>query len=162
MVLIVMGVAGCGKTSVGRMLSEKLGWKYYEGDDYHPKENVEKMSNGIPLNDDDRKPWLLKLRSIIEDALSQGINIIITCSALKESYREILKVNKEVKFIYLKGSYELIEARMKLRKNHFMKPGMLKSQFEALQEPADAITIEIDQSLEDIQKNILSEIKLSD
>ena len=145
MVLIIMGVAGCGKTTVGRMLSEKLGWKYFEGDEYHPKENVAKMSAGIPLNDDDRKPWLLKLRSIIEDALALGTNIILTCSALKESYREILKVNDDVKFIYLKGSYELIESRMKLRKDHFMKPGMLKSQFDALEEPTEAIIIDIDQ-----------------
>ncbi len=159
MVLIIMGVAGCGKTSVGKMLSEKLGWKYYEGDNYHPKENVEKMSNGIPLNDEDRMPWLLKLRTIIEDALSHSENIILSSSALKEAYRKILKVNDGVKFIYLKGSYELIEARMKMRKDHFMKPGMLKSQFEALEEPANAITIDIDQPLEKIVENILQKIK---
>ena len=155
MVLIIMGVAGCGKTTVGRMLSVKLGWKYFEGDEYHPKENVAKMSAGIPLNDDDRKPWLLKLRSIIEDALAQGTNIILTCSALKESYREILKVNDDVKFIYLKGSYELIESRMKLRKDHFMKPGMLKSQFDALEEPTEAIIIDIDQELNKIVDEII-------
>ncbi len=159
MVLIIMGVAGSGKTSVGKMLSEKLGWKYYEGDNYHPKENVEKMSHGIPLNDEDRIPWLLKLRTIIEDALSNGESIILSSSALKEAYRKILKVNDQVKFIYLKGSYELIEARMKMRKDHFMKPGMLKSQFEALEEPADAIAIDIDQPLEKIVENILQKIE---
>ena len=154
-----MGVSGCGKTTVGKMLSDKLGWKYYEGDDYHPKENVEKMSKGIPLSDDDRKPWLLKLRSIIEDSLANGTNIILSSSALKESYRKLLKVNDEVKFIYLKGNYELIESRMSLRKDHFMKPGMLKSQFDALEEPSDAIAIDINQSLEEIEKNILQEIQ---
>ena len=158
MVLIIMGVAGCGKTSVGKMLSERLGWKYYEGDEYHPKENVEKMSQGIPLNDEDRMPWLLKLRTIIEDSLKNGANIILSSSALKEAYRKILKVNDDVKFIYLKGSYELIESRMKLRKDHFMKPGMLKSQFDALEEPSDAIVIGIDQSLKEIRENILQKI----
>ena len=153
-----MGVAGCGKTSVGKMLSERLGWKYYEGDEYHPKENVEKMSQGIPLNDEDRMPWLLKLRTIIEDSLKNGANIILSSSALKEAYRKILKVNDDVKFIYLKGSYELIESRMKLRKDHFMKPGMLKSQFDALEEPSDAIVIGIDQSLKEIRENILQKI----
>ena len=159
MVLIIMGVAGCGKTSVGKMLSEKLVWKYYEGDEYHPKENVEKMSNGIPLNDEDRMPWLLKLRSIIEDSLSNGENIILSSSALKEAYRKILKVDDRVKFIYLKGSYELIEGRMKLRKEHFMKPGMLKSQFDALEEPTYAIVIDINQPLEKIVENILQKIQ---
>ena len=158
MVLIIMGVAGCGKTSVGKMLSERLGWKYYEGDEYHPKENVEKMSQGIPLNDEDRMPWLLKLRTIIEDSLKNGANIILSSSALKEAYRKILKVNDDVRFIYLKGSYELIESRMKLRKDHFMKPGMLKSQFDALEEPSDAIVIGIDQSLKEIRENILQKI----
>ncbi len=158
MVVIPMGVAGCGKTTVGKMLSERLGWKYFEGDEYHPKENVEKMSNGIPLNDDDRMPWLLKLRSIIEDSLAYNENIVLTCSALKESYRKILKLNEQVKFVYLKGSYALIESRMKLRKDHFMKPGMLKSQFEALEEPADAILINIDQPLKKIIDKVLREI----
>lgn len=155
MVLVIMGVSGSGKTSVGKLLCEKLGWKYFEGDEYHPKENIEKMSQGFPLNDDDRKPWLLKLRSLIEESLMQEKNIILTCSGLKESYRKILKVNNDVKFIYLKGSYELIESRMKLRKDHFMKPGMLSSQFEALQEPTDAMVINIDQELNKIVGEIV-------
>ncbi len=158
MVLIIMGVSGSGKTTVGKILSNKLGWIYFEGDEYHPKENVEKMSAGIPLNDDDRKPWLLKLRSIIEDALSHEKNIVLTCSALKKSYREILKVNDDVKFVYLKGSYDLIELRMLQRKNHFMKPGMLKSQFETLEEPEDAITISIDSELNVIIESIVKMI----
>lgn len=160
MVLIIMGVAGSGKTSVGKLLSEKLDWQYFEGDAYHPKENVEKMSNGIPLNDKDRMPWLLKLRSIIEDSLAKGTNIILTCSALKESYRKILKVSDEVRFIYLKGGYELIEDRMMKRNDHFMKPGMLKSQFEALEEPKDALAIDIDNSCENIIDVILKNLKL--
>ncbi len=158
MILIIMGVSGCGKTTIGKMLSAKLNWKYFEGDEYHPQENIEKMKNGIPLNDSDRKPWLLKLQYIINDALSKKVNIIITCSSLKESYRKILKVSNEVRFIYLKGSYSLIEKRMNERKDHFMKPGMLKSQFDALEEPTDAIIVDIDNSSENILIQILSKL----
>ncbi len=158
MILIIMGVSGCGKTTIGKMLSAKLNWKYFEGDEYHPQENIEKMKNGIPLNDSDRKPWLLKLQYIINDTLSQKVNIIITCSSLKESYRKILKVSNEVRFIYLKGSYSLIEKRMNERKDHFMKPGMLKSQFDALEEPTDAIIVDIDNSSENILIQILSKL----
>lgn len=158
MVLIIMGVSGCGKTTIGKMLSAKLNWKYFEGDEYHPQENIEKMKNGIPLDDSDRKPWLLKLRSIIQDSQNQKNNIVLTCSSLKESYRNILKVNNEVKFVYLKGSYGLIEKRMSERKDHFMKPGMLQSQFDALEEPADAIIIDIDNSSENILTQILNKL----
>lgn len=158
MVLIIMGVSGCGKTTIGKMLSAKLNWKYFEGDEYHPAENIEKMKNGIPLDDSDRKPWLLKLRSIIQDALDQKINIVLTCSSLKESYRKILRINNEVKFVYLKGSYSLIEKRMKERTDHFMKPGMLQSQFDALEEPTDAIIVDIDNSSENILSQILNKL----
>lgn len=158
MVLIIMGVSGCGKTTIGKMLSAKLNWKYFEGDEYHPPENIEKMKNGIPLDDSDRQPWLLTLRSIIQDSQDKKVNIILTCSSLKESYRKILKINNEVKFVYLKGSYGLIEKRMNERKDHFMKPGMLKSQFDALEEPTDAIIVDIDNSLENILIQILNKL----
>ena len=158
MVLIIMGVSGCGKTTIGKMLSTKLNWKYFEGDEYHPPENIEKMKNGIPLDDSDRQPWLLTLRSIIQDSQDKKVNIILTCSSLKESYRKILKINNEVKFVYLKGSYGLIEKRMNERKDHFMKPGMLKSQFDALEEPTDAIIVDIDNSLENILIQILNKL----
>lgn len=153
-----MGVSGSGKTSAGKSLSEKLNWKYFEGDEYHPKENVEKMKNGIPLNDEDRLPWLLYLRKIIEEAIQKKENIILSCSALKESYRKILKANKDVQFVYLKGSFDTIQKRMEERKNHFMKPGMLKSQFEALEEPSDAIEISVDDSIEYIVSEIINKI----
>ena len=94
MIFIVMGVSGSGKTTVGRAVSSKLGWKFYEGDEYHPAENVEKMKNGIPLNDGDRLPWLLSLRKLIEEAIDKKENIIISCSALKEAYRIVLKVKR--------------------------------------------------------------------
>ncbi|MHB1688346.1 MAG: gluconokinase [Ignavibacteriaceae bacterium] len=159
MVLIIMGVSGSGKTTIGKLLSDKLGWRFYEGDEYHPKENIEKMKNGISLNDEDRKPWLMKLRSIIEESISKKNNIIISCSALKESYRKILQVNNEVNFVYLKGSFEMVEKRMKEREDHFMKPGMLQSQFDALDEPKNAIIVDIENSSEKITINILNKIK---
>ena len=158
MVLIIMGVSGCGKTTIGKMLSAKLNLKYFEGDEYHPRENIEKMKNGIPLDDSDRIPWLLKLRSIIQESQDQKINIVLTCSSLKESYRKILKVNNEVKFVYLKGNYGLIEKRMNERKDHFMKPEMLQSQFDTLEEPTDAIIVDIDNSSENILNQILNKL----
>ena len=159
MVLIVMGVSGCGKTTIGKMLGEKLGWKYYEGDEYHPKENVEKMRSGIPLNDDDRKPWLLALRSIIENHLNEGTGAVVSCSALKQKYRDLLKVNDEVKFIFLKGDFDTILRRMQARKNHYFKPEMLKSQFDALEEPVNVITEDIDIEPELIVNEVIEKIK---
>lgn len=153
-----MGVSGSGKTTVGKAVSNKFGWKYYEGDEYHPAENVEKMKNWIPLNDEDRLPWLLSLRKVIEEAISKRENIVISCSALKEAYRKILKVSEEVKFIYLKGSYDLIRKRMEERIPHFFKPEMLKSQFDVLKEPQQAIEIDISKSSESIIGDLIDKI----
>ena len=158
MIFIVMGVSGSGKTTVGKAVSNKFGWKYYEGDEYHPAENVEKMKNWIPLNDEDRLPWLLSLRKVVEEAISKRENIVISCSALKEAYRKILKVSEEVKFIYLKGSYDLIRKRMEERIPHFFKPEMLKSQFDVLKEPQQAIEIDISKSSESIIGDLIDKI----
>jgi gluconokinase len=153
-----MGVSGSGKTTVAKAVSNKFGWKYYEGDEYHPAENVEKMKNWIPLNDEDRLPWLLSLRKVVEEAISKRENIVISCSALKEAYRKILKVSEEVKFIYLKGSYDLIRKRMEERIPHFFKPEMLKSQFDVLEEPQQAIEIDISKSSESIIGDVIDKI----
>ena len=158
MIFIVMGVSGSGKTTVAKAVSNKFGWKYYEGDEYHPAENVEKMKNWIPLNDEDRLPWLLSLRKVVEEAISKRENIVISCSALKEAYRKILKVSEEVKFIYLKGSYDLIRKRMEERIPHFFKPEMLKSQFDVLKEPQQAIEIDISKSSESIIGDLIDKI----
>jgi gluconokinase len=159
MIIVIMGVAGSGKTTIGKLLSKKFGYKYYEGDDYHPHKNVAKMSNGIPLNDEDRLPWLLSLRKIIQENLEDGRGTVITCSALKQSYREILKYDNRVKFVYLKGDFDTINNRMQQRKEHFMKPEMLKSQFDALEEPTDAITIEVNMSTEEIVNEIIKRLE---
>jgi gluconokinase len=158
MIFIIMGVSGSGKSTIGEAVSSKLGWKYYEGDNFHPAANIEKMKNGIPLNDDDRMPWLNSIRKVIEEAISRHESIIISCSALKEKYRAILKVDDGVGLIYLKGSYDLIKKRMEERTDHFFKPEMLKSQFDALEEPADAVQIDISNSPGMIIKEVLKKI----
>jgi len=154
---IVMGVSGCGKTSVGEALAKKLGWDFYDADDFHPSENVAKMASGIPLNDADRAPWLATLHDLISSSLTQNHSGVLACSALKERYRQqLLDGNEGVQIVYLKGSYDLIWSRMEKRKNHYMKPHMLQSQFDALEEPTDALTVDISVSVDEIVQEILS------
>ena len=135
MVVVLMGVAGSGKTTIGRLLAEELGWKFYDADDFHPPANVEKMASGCPLEDADRLPWLEALRDLIRGCLERGEGAVVACSALKESYREYLLVGEGVRLAYLKGDHELILERLGKRRGHFMKPKMLDSQFAALEEP---------------------------
>ena len=151
-----MGVAGCGKTTVGNLLSQRLNCSFYEGDDFHPPNNIEKMSQGIPLNDSDRLPWLLALRNLIDKLISTRTNAVITCSALKKTYREILQGEyQEIVWIYLQGSYSEIFSRLQARQRHFLKPEMLYSQFEALEEPEDALIVSISNSTAVIVDKIL-------
>lgn len=153
---IVMGVSGCGKSSVGQTLASRLGWSFYDADDFHPPENVAKMASGTPLNDSDRAPWLASLHDMISSSLKADKPGVLACSALKERYRQQLMDNNEgVQIVYLKGSYDLIWSRMSARKDHYMKPHMLKSQFEALEEPTNALTIDISMSIDDIVQEIL-------
>ena len=159
MFIIVMGVSGCGKTTVGKLLAEKIGCDFYDGDDFHPPENLAKMAAGIPLSDADRLDWLKRLAAIIKTADQQGKNGVMACSALKEKYRKMLRVEKaDVKFVYLQGSYDLIYARMQTREDHYMKPAMLKSQFEALEEPKDALVEDILQAPEVIVNDIIESL----
>ena len=154
-----MGVSGCGKTTVGKMTADTLGVPYYEGDDYHPQENVDKMSRGTPLNDDDRAVWLQRLADLIREKLDEGASGVLSCSALKMKYRDQLTVDPErVHFIYLKGRYQLIQERMKKRSNHYMPPDLLMSQFEMLEEPDDIFTIRVDQSPEKILAQVMNYI----
>jgi gluconokinase len=143
MVIVLMGVSGSGKTTVGRGLADALGWAFYDGDDFHPRSNVEKMARGEPLDDEDRAPWLERLRELIRACLARGESAVVACSALKRSYREYLLIDDAVKLVYLKGDYELIEDRLENRRGHFMKPDMLDSQFAALEEPRRGLTVDI-------------------
>lgn len=153
---LIMGVSGSGKTTVGKALAQKLGWDFFDADDFHPPANIAKMANGIPLDDSDRIPWLDALHELISSRLKADRPAVLACSALKEHYRQrLLKGNEGVQIIYLKGSYELILSRMSARKEHYMKPHMLKSQFETLEEPKNVPAIDISMSIDDIVQEIL-------
>ena len=153
--LVLMGVSGCGKTAIGLELSKILNIPFYDADDFHSAENKEKMSHGIPLTDDDRLPWLKTLA----DLLKEKSGLILGCSALKESYRKILRVSPDIQFIYLKGSYQLIHDRLKKRHGHFFDPHLLKSQFADLEEPKDAIVVDISPSISKITESILQKLE---
>lgn len=157
MVILIMGVSGSGKTTIGEALASELSWKFRDADEFHPAVNVEKMRQGIPLNDDDRRLWLQALRHAIDTAVQTNANLIVACSALKAAYRQRLSEQSNlVKFVYLKGSFELIEHRLKQRQGHYMKANLLRSQFNALEEPNDAIEVEVDQSPSAIAQQIKS------
>jgi gluconokinase len=159
--IVLMGVSGCGKTSVGQRLSQKYGWPFFDGDDYQPPENIAKMAAGIPLDDDDRFPWLETLNNLISEHLEKEQTLLLASSALKQNYRDQLaKGNPQIVFVYLKGDFDLIFKRMEARAGHYMKAQMLRSQFEALEEPIDALTVEISQSLDEIVNEISAHLDL--
>lgn len=158
--IIVMGVSGCGKSSVGKLLAEKLGWDFYDADDFHPSINVKKMADGIPLDDSDRAPWLASLNELISSSLTADKPGVLACSALKDRYRQqLMNGNDGVQIVYLKGSYELIWSRMKTRTDHYMKPHMLKSQFETLEEPTNSIAVDISLSVNEIVQEVLKRME---
>src|ERR1700733_7304286 len=141
MIAIVMGVTGSGKTTVGRLLAEQLGWEFADADDFHPQANVEKMERGIPLNDEDRAPWLERLRVQITSWIANGRNAVLACSALKRTYRQELSVGPEVRFVYLKGRPELIAQRLQLRRGHFADEKILAGQVAGLEEPGAGVAL---------------------
>lgn len=150
-----MGVAGSGKSFIGTRLAEALGWKFDEGDEFHPEENRRKMERGIPLDDDDRRPWLERLRRHIDGRLGCGENAIVACSALRESYRKALGTDRtEVRVVYLEGSKELIRERLRRRRGHFFPETLLESQFQTLEVPADAVRVDVSLSPDEIVTRI--------
>src|SRR5258708_7407362 len=162
-VLIVMGVSGSGKSTIGEKLAERLGWIYEDGDRFHPANNVAKMSAGQPLTDEDRWPWLQAIANEIDRICAAGQHAVIACSALKRAYRDILvHGRKDVRIICLRGSQELIASRLALRKNHFMPPGLLASQFKTLEPPDEsenAVTVSIDAPVEKIVDDIIRQLR---
>jgi gluconokinase len=144
-IVVVMGVSGSGKSTVGKILASKLGWTFVEGDDFHPPANVEKMRKGIPLDDNDRWPWLDAIHRRLEEASKRGENVVLACSALKHSYQHYLThfTPESIRYVYLSGSEELIRQRLSQRTGHFMNPGLLHSQFETLEPPDEAIQVDI-------------------
>jgi gluconokinase len=160
MFIIVMGVSGSGKTTVAHMLAQRLGWHFYEGDTFHPPANIAKMSAGVPLNDEDRLGWLDALATLIENETRASENGVIACSALKKAYRDVLRRHdrEQIKFVYLRGSYDVIVERMKSRGKHFMKPEMLQSQFAILEEPQGILTVDVTLSPNEIVQNIIEHL----
>ena len=149
-----MGVTGSGKTTVGRLLARKLGWKYFDADDFHPAGNLDKMRSGIALDDNDRQPWLEGLRDLIRDSLKSGENAVLACSALKEKYRRLLLIDERVKLVFLKGDFQLIRRRLRKRRGHYMNPALLESQFATLEEPNESIEIDISSDTAEIVRII--------
>jgi carbohydrate kinase (thermoresistant glucokinase family) len=156
-VIVMMGVSGCGKTTVGKMVAEELGWEFVEGDEYHSPENISKMSSGQPLNDDDRFDWMAALNSKISKILSAGESGVVACSALKNKHRIHLAQNWEdqVLYIHIQGTFDEIHQRMEAREGHYMKAGMLKSQFEALEPPENVPAYDASWTPEQIKAAIL-------
>ena len=162
--LVVMGVSGSGKTTIASRLAERLHWTFEDGDKFHPKSNVEKMSAGHPLTDEDRWPWLNAIADEIERVCKAGRHAVIACSALKRAYRDVLvRGRDDVRMVYLSGTQDLIARRLALRKNHFMPSGLLESQFKTLQAPGadeNPVTVSIDASVDAIVDDIMLKLGL--
>jgi gluconokinase len=160
MVIVVMGATGSGKTTIGSLLAKRLGWKFVDADEFHSAANKAKMHAGIPLTDADRLPWLETIHQQIQKWLVEGRNVGLACSALKQSYRDLLWHGPEVHFVYLKGSYELIAERLRTRHGHFADEHILAGQFADLQEPTDAVTVDISPSPDKIVDEICRRLDL--
>jgi gluconokinase len=159
-IIVVMGVAGSGKTTIGPKLADALGWNYAEGDQFHPPANVTKMRGGTPLDDHDRAPWLAAMATAIRQWIAAGTPTVLACSALKQRYRDTLKQDlAAVRFVWLRGDLQRIAARMAARKDHFMPPALLQSQFATLEPPSDAIAVDIEQPPDAIVAEILRRLR---
>jgi gluconokinase len=163
-IVIIFGVSGAGKTTVGKLLAGELGWNFIEADDFHTAANIQKMRSGHPLTDEDRWPWLERLRKQIEQELATGENAVLACSALKRAYRDRLRVSEAVKFVFLHGDYALVEKQLRSRHGHFMNAALLQSQFDDLQDPQqdeNVLAIELGQTPEKIVARIKAKLNLT-
>jgi gluconokinase len=160
MIALVMGTTGAGKTTVGKLLAEKLGWIFLDADDFHSAANVAKMKQGIPLDDTDRVPWLAAMREELVRQNAAGKSCVLACSALKNSYRETIGAGLPTKIVYLKGSYEEMRAHILARHGHFAGEGILAGQFRDLEEPRDAIVEPVGLAPDQIVENVTIKLKL--
>jgi gluconokinase len=154
MIVIVMGVSGAGKSTVGSALSQQLHWRFIDADQFHSAANIAKMRSGVPLTDEDRALWLESLRELIQGCIASKENVVLACSALKGSYRNFLLVGPDVKLVYLRGSFDLIAKRLDLRQGHYMNPHLLRSQFETLEEPVEALTFDASPPVAEIVRQV--------
>ena len=164
MIIIIFGVSGAGKTTVGELLARELGWHFFEADDFHSPANIKKMRRGVPLTDDDRWPWLETLRELIKQRVASHENAVLACSALKRAYRKHLRVSVEVKLVFLRGDYALVAEQLRHRRGHFMDPGLLRSQFADLEEPQpeeEVVTIELGRTPHELVKEIKTKLNLT-
>jgi gluconokinase len=163
-VIIIFGVSGAGKTTVGELLARELGWHFYEADDFHSPANIEKMRRGVSLTDDDRWPWLENLRELIKRSVAKDQDAVLACSALKRAYRKHLRVSAEVKLVFLRGDYALVAEQLRHRRGHFMNPGLLRSQFTDLEEPKPeeaVLTIELGRTPHELVREIKTKLRLA-
>jgi gluconokinase len=161
LIVVVMGVTGAGKTTIGELLASQLGWHFADADQFHPKSNVEKMSQGVALTDADRAPWLSAMRSAIQQWISQNRSAVLACSALKQAYRDELKVGPDVRFVYLRGNYDVVAEQLRMRHGHFATETILADQFATLEEPKDAIVIDVGRDPESMVAQIRAQLGLS-
>lgn len=160
MVILVMGVTGAGKTTVGGLLAKQLGWQFLDADDFHPPENIEKMKHGIPLTDADREPWLAAIHQALVDCVAKNQDVVLACSALKQKYREKLAAGLDLRICYLKGSFEEISAHVEHRIGHFAGEAILAGQFADLEEPDDAVVLDATAPPEENVSEALTKLRL--
>lgn len=158
MIAVLMGVSGSGKTTVGQALAVRLGWEFLDADDFHPPANREKMARGVPLDDTDREPWLDALAAVLRERRESGRSVVLACSALKETYRDRLRVGPDVRFVYLKGDFALLRRRLASRHGHYFGPDLLASQLATLEEPASALVVDAGEAPADIVRRIALEL----
>ena len=162
MIVVLMGVSGVGKTTVGQILAARTGWRLHDADEFHSAASIEKMRNGIALDDADRWPWLDRMNAMLVDKQARDESVLLACSALKQSYRQRLaQGDLQLHWVYLKGGFDLIRQRLEARKNHYMKAGLLESQFAALEEPSDAIIADVAADPDSIADFVLTQLQVS-
>jgi gluconokinase len=159
-IILVTGVLGAGKTTIGSLLARQLGWEFVDADSFHPASNIEKMRRGIPLSDADRQPWLKAIHDTILGWQLEKRSVVLACSALKRSYREELLISPDVQLVYLKGGFEMIASRLHSRQGHFATEQLLASQFATLEEPSAALTVDANQSPEHIVAELRRQLKV--
>ena len=162
MIILLMGTTGAGKTTVGKLLAARLRWTFLDADDFHPPANIEKMKRGIPLTDADRFPWLEKIHAELVRLSQSGTNILLACSALKQSYRDLLSASLDMRIVYLRGTYEVMRRHIESRHGHFAGEAILAGQFADLEEPKNALVLDVSNSSEQLVTEMIANLHLAE